>query len=190
MMHRIVLSALIATVAAVAGAEQFGIVVDADRSGVEFELKATLHTVRGSAEIEEGDLRLDPVSGTIRGRVVVSALSAETGNGSRDKKMHAKVLLSERFPTIVLRPERYAGTLELEGESSLNLVATMEIIGTRHEISMPLAVAIRDGRVIADAEFRVPYVEWGLKNPSNFALRVAKEVLVTVHLEGKLVEKQ
>ena len=45
---------------------------------------------------------------------------------------------------------------------------------------------IDDDRIRVKSEFTVPYVEWGLKDPSVFVLRVAKEVQVRIVLVGRL----
>jgi len=36
-----------------------------------------------------------------------------------------------------------------------------------------------------EARFRVPYVEWGMRDVSSFVLRVAKDVEVSVRAEGR-----
>ena len=46
-----------------------------------------------------------------------------------------------------------------------------------------------DGRTCtATGTFNVPYVEWGLKDPSNFLLHVGKVVTIQMTLVGTLTE--
>ena len=184
MFSKVAVSTLVALVATVAGATEYEVMVNPASSSVSFELKATLHTVHGTASLSSGRFRFDPAAGRASGEIVVDATSADTGNGSRDKKMHLKVLRTAEHPRIVLRPERIEGDLKVQGRSSVELVGTMELSGSSHPVRIPLDVRIEHDRVVADADFEVPYVEWGLKDPSSFALRVAKVVFVSVHLEG------
>lgn len=51
---------------------------------------------------------------------------------------------------------------------------------------MPMQVHIDNGAVTAKTHFIVPYVKWGLKDPSIFRLKVAKEVEIDLTLTGKL----
>jgi len=101
--------------------------------------------------------------------------------------MHAKVLLTADNPRIVLRARRLEGDLALEGTSEVTLHGKMEILGHSHEISIPLRIQINGGRFTAHGQFDIPYVEWGLKDPSTFILRVAKEVQVEVTAEGTVL---
>ena len=62
----------------------------------------------------------------------------------------------------------------------------MEIHGGEHALTMPAEVE-RDGRSVhATAHFDVPFVEWGMHDPSILFLRVEKTVAVTVETEGHL----
>ncbi len=173
--------------AAAASAAELRIEVDPARTDVRFGLKATMHTVHGVAAPTSGGFLLDPETGVAEGEVVVDATSVETGNGSRDKKMHRKVLLTVDHPRIVLRIRRLEGNLALEGKSDVTLHGEIEILGKPHEIAIPLQVEIDDGNFTAHAEFEIPYVEWGLKDPSTFILRVAKEVQVTIEAAGTII---
>ena len=54
------------------------------------------------------------------------------------------------------------------------------IHGADHGITLPVEVAAANGQYTATLHFVVPYVEWGMKNPSTFILRVSDKVNITV----------
>ena len=145
---------------------------------IAFELKATMHTVHGTANLERAEFVIDTATGSVSGEAVVSAASVDTGNKKRDKKMHSSVLLSDSHPKIVFRAHRFEGEIDAAGPSEITLVGVMEILGVEHPLTVPVEVNTTDGT--ARASFTVPYVEWGLEDPSTFVLRVGKEVPVTV----------
>lgn len=167
-------------------AAEVAIELDPRNSSVAFVLQATLHSVHGRADVPSGSLILDTESGVMSGEVVVDAVSAGTGNKNRDKKMHAKVLRSAEHPLIVLRPHRLKGNLATSGASDVVLHGDMVILGRSHEVHIPLHVEIVGEHFTAAADFEVPYVEWGMEDPSTFVLRVAKVVEVTVRVSGPI----
>ena len=120
------------------------------------------------------------------GEVVVDAISADTGNTKRDKKMHAKVLRSAEHSRILLRPHRLEGNLATAGPSEVTLHGDMVILGQPHEVHIPLRIEVIDGRFTAEADFEIPYVDWGLDDPSTFVLWVAKVVEVKVVAKGSI----
>ena len=186
MRHTILLAlvALAITTSAATGAE---VVVDLAPAStdISFELGATMHTVHGTASLEAGRFTIDLESGRAAGRAVVSARSLDTGNKKRDNDMHSKVLLSEDHERIVFEAERMDGVLSLEGASEITLVGTMELLGQSHPIRVPMKVSVTNGSATVAASFSVPYVAWGLKDPSKLVLRVAKTV--TVAIDAKAV---
>jgi len=164
--------------------------LDPEATEVSFVLGATAHDVHGTFGFREGTIRFDPATGEASGELVVDATAADTGNGSRDKTMHKKVLESDKFPNIVFHIERVKGSLPEPGaagaKASLELQGTMEIHGGKHPLTMPAEVT-RDGDTIhATTHFDVPFVEWGMHDPSVLFLRVEKNVAVTVETEGHL----
>jgi polyisoprenoid-binding protein YceI len=186
--HRIATGALgLILAAAPASAEEWQIEMDPQLTSVSFKLKATMHSVHGTAATTSGGFRFDPDTGAVTGEIVIDATSAETGNGSRDKKMHRKVLVTADNPRIVLRIRRLEGSLALEGASEVTLRGEIEILGSSHEVAIPLHIEIGDGRFTAEGGFEIPYVEWGLDDPSTFILKVAKEVRVTIETAGTII---
>ncbi|MDX1503332.1 MAG: YceI family protein [Thermoanaerobaculia bacterium] len=160
---------------------------DLEASSIRFVLGATLHKVEGTARLGGGEIRYDPVTGQASGALVVPAASLETGNDRRDRTMHAKVLESETYPEIRLRLDRVDGAFNPSGVSALVLRGEMEIHGSTHRVSLPTSVRLEGSRLTATTEFVVPYVEWGMKNPSRLVLRVEKRVDVAVELVGVAV---
>jgi polyisoprenoid-binding protein YceI len=155
--------------------------LDPAKSKVEFTLNDVLHTVHGTFQLTSGNLRFDAASGKASGEIVVDAASGDSGSKARDKRMHANILESGRFPRIVFRPDRVEGKLAAEGKSQVQLHGMFSIHGADHEMNVPASVEAADGVYNIAATFAVPYVKWGMKNPSTLILRVSDTVEITVH---------
>jgi polyisoprenoid-binding protein YceI len=167
-------------------AEELVLSFDPETTHVTFGLQATGHDVEGVLYLQNGEIRFDPATGTASGEIAVDATRADTGNKKRDKTMHNKVLESEEFPLMVFQAESLEGGFEPEGTSELQLHGTLSLHGQNHPVVLPVTIEAEAGHVKARSEFPVPYVEWGLKNPSFLFLRVADEVEVVVETEGTL----
>jgi polyisoprenoid-binding protein YceI len=157
--------------------------VDPARSAIRFTLGAVLHTVHGTFRVKGGTAQYDPVSGKASGQIVVDVRSGETGESARDRQMHANVLESDRFPDAIFSPDRVNGRVAPSGESQVH--GTLRIHGSDHEMTIPVKVQVQGGSVTAKAKFAVPYVSWGMKDPSTFVLQVDKSVNVEVTLQGR-----
>lgn len=181
-----VVGVFLVAVAAPASAAERVLVLDAEASEITFTLAATLHTVRGSAPLTEGRVRFDPATGAASGRVVVDATAIETGNRSRDRKMHREVLESGRYPQIVFSPRRLAGDWGAEAAGEVTLAGEIELHGGRHAMSITARVVRSGDRVRAEGTLTVPYVEWGMEDPSSLLLRVGKTVEVTLAIVGSI----
>ncbi len=160
--------------------------LDPPQTKISFTLGSTLHTVEGSFELVSGELRLDPQSRALAGEVVVNAVSAETGNDKRDHKMHAHVLESERFPEITLTAERFEGEFTASGKSTVTLFGKLSVHGDSHAVELPVEVEVDGERLSIHLEMTIPYVEWGMKDPSVLVFRAAKEVDVQIDAKGTL----
>ena len=58
------------------------------------------------------------------------------------------------------------------------------IHGAEHEITVPSQVELAPDHWNLTVHFDVPYVKWGLKDPSTFILRVEKTVDIDLHASG------
>jgi polyisoprenoid-binding protein YceI len=178
--------ALFLAAALPARAQQMMLEFDPARTQVEFTLGAVLHTVHGTLKLEQGSIEIDPVTGRCSGRVVVNASSAETGNDGRDEKMHREILESEQYPEITFTPTRVEGSIAPQGNSRVQLHGMLSLHGRGQEIVTQVEVGIAGDEWTGQTSFPVPYVRWGLKNPSTFFLRVKDTVNLTVHAAGRL----
>jgi len=159
---------------------------DPARTQIRFTLPAFLHTVHGSFKLSSGSVRFDPSTGSAGGTIVVDSSSGASGNQDRDRDMRTKVLESDRFPQITFTPTRIAGRIPSTGRSEVQVQGIFSLHGAGHELAVRAAVTVAGDEVTADARFVVPYVDWGLKNPSTHLLRVGAKVTVDVHAVGIL----
>lgn len=167
-------------------AQEMTLDVDPAASTIHFSLSASLHTVHGSFQVKSGSVRFDPANGTASGIITADATSAETGNTSRDHKMHTQVLESGKYPEISFRVTKVSGSIAMQGDSSVQLEGTFRLHGDDHPMVLTVPVQISGNTVTANTRFIVPYVAWGLKNPSTFLLHVSDKVQVDVRLTGHL----
>ena len=179
-----ILLGLLFSPAAFAQAQQLRLQFDPAKTTVAFTLGDILHTIHGSFRLKEGSVRYDTASRSVDGTILVDAPSGQSGNRSRDRKMHREILESARYPTITFRPDKVQGTVAPMGTSTLQVHGIFSIHGTDHELTVPIRVEIFPDHWIADTHFTVPYVKWGIKNPSTFVLRVSESVEIDVHAAG------
>lgn len=156
------------------------LVFDPAQTTVEFTLGDVLHTVRGTFKLKRGNIRIDPATGAASGEVVVDSASGQSGNSARDRRMHSQILESGRYPDIVFRPDRMQGSLPAQGAGSVKMHGIFQIHGADHEIILPVDVQAENGQYTAVLHFAVPYVQWGMKNPSTLMLRVSDKVNITL----------
>jgi len=180
------IASLLLLAAGAAAAEEQQLLLDPAQSEVVFDLPATGHDVHGVFVLRDGAVRFDPDTGVATGEIRVELAGGETGNGSRDRTMREDVLEAERFPFATYRVDRVSGELKEGGTSSLKLSGVLEVHGSGHPLEVGAEVSLQGARVTADVSFPVPFVEWGMKDPSILFLRVDKTVAVKVHAVGSL----
>ncbi|HEY2469394.1 MAG TPA: YceI family protein [Terracidiphilus sp.] len=188
-MKDLVCSAVIAAslpFAPVALAQHQTFTVDPSASQVAFALGGNSHHVNGTFHVQSGAVDFDRTAHTISGSIVVAAGSGDSGEASRDKKMHNEVLDVAHYSEITFVAQKFDGPIALTGDSTIQVSGTFTLHGTPHDLTVPMQVHIDSGALTAKTHFAVPYVKWGLKDPSVFILKVAKEVDIDLTLVGKV----
>ncbi len=157
------------------------------QSFVTFTLGATLHTVKGRIPVERGRIEFDPAGGAASGEIVLDATGASTGIDARDREMHQRVLESAEFPRIVFRPQEVR-VLERPSrdEASVELAGILEIRGLVFPLGVKGRVWRDDAGAHVSCRFPAPYVTWGLKDVSNFLLKVEPVVELDIDALGAL----
>jgi polyisoprenoid-binding protein YceI len=185
--RHIFLSILAVTFAAsVAQAQQKAFMLDPAQTKVNFTVDSTLHTVHGDFRLKSGSIQFDDATGAASGELVVDSASGESGSNGRDKKMHKDILESPKYSDIVFTPQHVKGTVANEGKSNVEVEGILTMHGKSKPVTMPLEVQLQNGNGSADGSFSVKYLEWGMKNPSTFILRVNDTVQIHVHAVGKI----
>jgi len=180
----VVLVALTAICPILAGEQTLRL--DPSSTQISFLLESTLHDVHGSLFLDHGEIHFDMETGHVSGKIVLDALRTVSGNAKRDKKMHGKVLESQIFPEIRFSATSIEGRLPTTGTETVTLNGKISIHGDDHDTSLVAQIS-RDGdRLHVTLNLSVPFVEWGMADPSVFMLRVAKVVEVSIELDGTL----
>jgi polyisoprenoid-binding protein YceI len=160
--------------------------LDPARTTIGFTLADVLHTVRGTFKLKRGALKFDSATGHASGEIVVDVASGNSGGGARDKRMHKEILESARYPEAVFTADRVSGDLAPRGESQLDVHGSFQIHGASHEVTFHFRAEVKNGEVAASTGLVIPYVQWGMKNPSNFLLRVSDKVELNVQATGRV----
>ncbi len=153
---------------------------------VEFTVGSLLHTVHGTFRLKSGLIRFEPDTGQASGAIVVDAASGDSGSSGRDNRMKNKVLEANLYPEIVFTPERVEGAFNPSGASDLNIRGTFRIHGVDHPFILPVHAAASGAEIDATTKFEVPYVKWGMKDPSTFILKVSDKVEIAIQATGRL----
>ena len=186
---RLILSMACAAVLASAPASRAqgsAVRVDPAQTKIEFTLGSTLHTVHGTFALKSSSIRYDPATGSIGGAVIVDATSGESGNTGRDQRMHREILESTKYPEIVFTPSQIKGAVAPSGPSHVEVSGKFRLHGQDHDFTLPVDVSADGPKLQLSAHFVIPYIEWGLKNPSTFILRASDKVELEIHATGEI----
>jgi polyisoprenoid-binding protein YceI len=158
--------------------------LDPAKTQINFTLKGNVHSTEGSFKLKSGEVRVDPATGKADGSVTVDAASATTGIAMRDSKMRDGILEVQRYPEISFAPRHAEGHPVLHGNFMVKIAGVVFLQGGRHELTIEVAIDRTGNDFTAATHFAIPYVKWGLQDPSVLFLKVSDEVDLDVSTEG------
>jgi polyisoprenoid-binding protein YceI len=138
-------------------AQHLNLAVDPDASEVKMTLKTNHEVVNGTFQVQSGLIDLDRSDAKISGSVVLAAGSGKTGNDSRDKRMENDVLRVNQYTTVSFAPKTYTGTIAASGDSSVQVSGVLTLLGTLHDMTIPVHVHMDGSNATAKAQFVIPY---------------------------------
>lgn len=181
--------ALLLPLAGSAQTQQDLLLVDPSTSSVTFTLSDVLHTVHGSFAVERGQIGFSRSTGAMTGQIEVDAASGQSGNRTRDERMTKDELHAGNYPAVVFAPAQFRGIIPSSGKGTIDVQGQLTLLGHVHSVRLPMTLVVSGTNCHAEGTFVVPYVAWGLHDPSTFILRVAKDVEIHVELRGTLTAK-
>ncbi|MGB7849008.1 MAG: YceI family protein [Candidatus Acidiferrum sp.] len=169
-----------------ANAQEIVLELDPAQSKVHYSVDSTLHTVHGTFALKSGTVHFDPESGKAGGEVSVFATSGDSGNSGRDERMHKEILQTAKYPDAIFRPEQIEGKVARSGASDVKLHGVIQLHGQEHEMVAAVHAELSGDHWKGTAKFDVPYVQWGIKNPSSWLLKVKAVVNVELEMSGSV----
>jgi hypothetical protein len=160
--------------------------VNPDASEVKMRLNTTHEVVNGTFHIQSGSIEFDRSAARMSGSVAVLAGSGKTGNDSRDKKMNKDILKVDQYATVSFAPKAYTGTIASSGDSTIQVSGVITLLSNPHDLTIPMQIHMDGSKATARAQFVVPYVQWGLKNPSFMFWKAENDVAIDLNLVGQV----
>jgi polyisoprenoid-binding protein YceI len=161
-------------------------VVNPDASEVRIKLNTTHEVVNGTFHIQSGSIEFDRSASHISGIVTVAAGSGKTGNDSRDKRMNKDILKVDQYTSVSFAPKTYTGTIAPSGNSTIQVSGVFTLLGMPHDSTIPMQLRIDGSKATATTHFIIPYVQWGLKNPSFMFWKADNDVAIDLTLVGQI----
>jgi polyisoprenoid-binding protein YceI len=136
--------------------------------------------------LKSGTIVFDQKTGEASGQIVVDATKGNSGNGTRDSKMKKEILETARYPDIVFVPRHVSGFVPGQEAVTIQVAGYFTVHGSTHDLTLTLPIVVKNTALEANTKFEVPYVDWGMKNPSTLFLKVDKSVQISIAAVGEL----
>jgi polyisoprenoid-binding protein YceI len=160
--------------------------LDPAKTIITYSLDGWPHHTQGTFKLKRGVIEIDPSTGKMTGTITVDAASGDSGHSIRDEEMKSSVLEVDRFPEISFTPRQVLSHGEIQSEFQVKVDGLMLLHGGQHDLTVDAVVKRAADSVTIHSSFAIPFVEWGLKDPSILMFKVSKEVSISVTAVGRL----
>lgn len=143
---------------------------------IDYTLTGWPHLTQGTFKLKQGMIRVDPATGKMDGAIVVDAASGDSGHSIRDWRMKSSILDVSRYPDITFEPQQVVGHGAPTGDFPVAVRGIMILHGKKHPFTIHAMVERQGKTVTIHSDFVIPYVAWGIENPSVMFFTVAKKV--------------
>jgi hypothetical protein len=92
----------------------------------------------------------------------------------------------DQFATVSFAPKTYNGMIAASGDSTIQVSGVFTLLGTAHDLTIPMQIHIDGSKATAKGQFVVPYVRWGLKNPIFLIWKAENDVAIDLTLVGNI----
>jgi polyisoprenoid-binding protein YceI len=160
--------------------------LDPAKTTITYSLEGWPHHTQGTFTLQHGVIRIDPQTGKMDGVIIVDAATGNSGHSVRDERMKSSVLEVIRFPEISFAPQQVISHGNAQGEFPVTVRGLMLLHGAQHDFTVKATVRRDGNNVTIHCNFAIPFVEWGLKDPSILMFKVSKEVALSVNTVARL----
>jgi polyisoprenoid-binding protein YceI len=159
---------------------------DMARTTIAYNLIGWPHVTEGTFKLKSGVIRVDAMSGKMAGEIVVDAASGDSGHSVRDARMRDSILEAASYPEIIFVPQQVESHGIPRGEFPVVVRGLMTLHGSPHPFSVTAIVERQGDDATIHCRFAIPYVAWGLKDPSVLFFKVEPNVAIDVTATARI----
>lgn len=160
--------------------------LDPAKTTITYSLDGWPHNTQGTFKLKRGVVEIDPSTGKMTGTITVDAASGDSGHSIRDGEMKSSILEVDRFPEISFVPRQVLSHGDPQKTFPVKVAGLMLLHGGQHTLTIDATVKREENNVTIHSNFPVPFVEWGLRDPSLLMFKVSKQIIVDVTANARL----
>lgn len=155
---------------------------------VEFLSEAPLEKIE--AVTNTGTCVLDASSGKVEFAVLVKSFQFE--KALMQEHFNENYMESSKYPKAVFKGQLVEWSnidLTKDGQHQVNANGQLTIHGETNEISVPVSINVKEGKVMANASFSVALKDYKIEIPAVVADNIAKEVEISLEVSLKELKR-